>query len=96
LSATDRLTCEVCDFNFAKDYGPLGEGFAECHHRVPMSELREEYRLRLKDLAIVCANCHRMLHRRPWRTIPQLREIVLLYRGMKAGTNLSLHLTGGA
>jgi hypothetical protein len=65
LAATGKLLCEVCDFDFADFYGPLGEGFAEGHHRVPLSTLTEEYRLRLSDLAVVCANCHRMLHRRP-------------------------------
>jgi hypothetical protein len=28
------------------------------------------------DLAIVCSNCHRMLHRRPWHTIHQLKVLV--------------------
>jgi len=76
LTATGRLLCEVCDFDFAVVYGPLGEGFAECHHRVPLSELDGEAPTRLIDLAIVCANCHRMLHRRPTHTVEQLRVIV--------------------
>jgi 5-methylcytosine-specific restriction protein A len=85
LLATGKLACEVCDFDFAITYGPIGHGFAECHHRVPMSGLSGEYRLRLSDLAIVCANCHRILHRRPWRTIPQLRNLVL--RRRRAGAS---------
>ena len=56
------LACEVCEFDFAQVYGELGYGFAECHHLVPLSELGENQRVRLADLAIVCANCHRMLH----------------------------------
>ena len=32
-----RLVCEVCDFDFAATYGQLGEGFIECHHRLPLA-----------------------------------------------------------
>ncbi|MCB9108759.1 MAG: HNH endonuclease [Anaerolineales bacterium] len=52
------MACEVCEFDFAQVYGELGYGFAECHHLVPLSELGESRRVRLADLAIVCANCH--------------------------------------
>jgi 5-methylcytosine-specific restriction protein A len=57
-------------------YGELGEGFAECHHRTPLGELTGKTRTRLADLAIVCANCHRILHRKRARgmTVEQLRE----------------------
>jgi len=71
-----RLACEVCGFDFAAVYGPLGEGFAECHHTLPLAQSTGERRTRLSDLAVVCANCHRMLHRRPQKTVAMLRELV--------------------
>lgn len=58
-----RLDCEVCGFDFHEAYGDLGEGFIEAHHRVPLSELDGEKITKLEDLALVCSNCHRMLHR---------------------------------
>ena len=64
LKRTGKLACEVCSFDFKAVYGDLGEGFAECHHRMPLADLTEETVTKLKDLAIVCANCHRMLHRK--------------------------------
>ena len=68
------LECEVCDFDFLKFYGPIGEGFIECHHTVPVSDLDGKSKTRLIDLAIVCSNCHRMLHRtRPWLSIHELK-----------------------
>jgi len=77
LTETGGLICEVCSFDFVKVYGELGKGFAECHHLVPISEIKHERRVRLADLAIVCANCHRMLHRsRPMLSVEKLREIV--------------------
>lgn len=60
-----RLRCEVpgCGFDFARVYGALGAGFAEVHHLKPLSHLRRGQITTLNDLAIVCANCHRMIHR---------------------------------
>lgn len=58
-----RLFCEVCLFNFERQYPTLGIDFIECHHKQPISKggVRET---KIDDLAIVCANCHRMLHRK--------------------------------
>lgn len=71
------LECQVCGFDFAKAYGSLGEGYIECHHDVPVSDLRSGSRTHVRDLAPVCANCHRMLHRkRPWMSVEELSEVV--------------------
>jgi 5-methylcytosine-specific restriction enzyme A len=60
-----KLVCEVpkCEFDFAKRYGPLGTGYAQVHHLVPLHRAPKTGRkVTLKDLAIVCANCHAMIH----------------------------------
>lgn len=62
----DRLSCEVpgCGFDFEATYGALGRGYAQVHHLIPLASLDAEgEEVRLEDLAIVCANCHAMLHR---------------------------------
>lgn len=75
----NRLFCEICLFDFAKRYPTLGDNFIECHHKQPISKggLRET---KLSDLALVCANCHRMLHRKyftgHYLTVDELRKIV--------------------
>jgi predicted HNH restriction endonuclease len=77
LATTGCLACEACDFDFAKVYGSLGETFAECHHRTPLADLDGHTPTRLIDLAIVCSNCHRMLHRsRPLMKVEDLRSLV--------------------
>lgn len=74
MRTTGNLACEVCGFDFFKAYGELGKGFAECHHRLPLSDLPHVKITKMTDLAIVCANCHRILHRvRPWKTLNELR-----------------------
>ena len=64
LKKHGKLNCEVCDFDFHRVYGDLGFGFIEAHHKVPLSDLDGEAKTELKDLALVCSNCHRMLHRK--------------------------------
>jgi 5-methylcytosine-specific restriction protein A len=74
LQETGRLVCEVCGFDFAEYYGAIGHGFAECHHTIPVAQLTEDHRTRLAELAIVCANCHRMIHHsRPMLSVAGLR-----------------------
>lgn len=73
------LRCEVCAFDFGSFYGPLGEGYIEVHHVVPLhvSGLRTTA---LEDLALLCSNCHRMCHRNrsgeSWRTPAALRTVI--------------------
>jgi 5-methylcytosine-specific restriction protein A len=77
LKITGALKCEVCTFDFKDTYGELGDGFAECHHTKPVSHLLPNEKTKLEDLAIVCANCHRMIHRtKPWKTINELKNIL--------------------
>lgn len=63
LESEGRLACEVCGFDFRECYGSLGDGFCEVHHRLALSDTSAEVRTTLDDLAVVCANCHRMIHR---------------------------------
>ncbi len=56
LKKHGRLFCEACGFDFATTYGERGEGFIECHHTTPVSEMAPGAKTRLIDLAMVCAN----------------------------------------
>ncbi len=54
-----------------------GSGFMEAHHTRPVHEITPGQATKLTDLALVCANCHRMIHaRRPWLTMGELRAIL--------------------
>lgn len=74
----DNYECQVCGLRFEELYGKLGIEFAEAHHLVPLSQLRENVKTCIEDLATVCANCHRMLHRMDGKRedIKKLRTIV--------------------
>ena len=71
-----KLPCEVCGFDFRSNYGDRGVHFIEAHHKVPLKKLdkMKSTATRVKDLAMVCANCHRMLHRTPLASIKELRK----------------------
>lgn len=78
----DDYQCQVCGLCFEDAYGKLGKEFAEAHHLVPLSKLRENVRTQLEDLTTVCANCHRMLHRMEGsgEDIQKLRNIIRNHR----------------
>jgi 5-methylcytosine-specific restriction protein A len=81
LKETGKLLCEACDFDFAATYGELGVGFAECHHTKPLSTLQPNDTTKLSDIAVVCANCHRMLHQgEKLIGIQELRNLVVRQR----------------
>jgi 5-methylcytosine-specific restriction enzyme A len=63
-SNNGRLKCEVlrCGFDFLEFYGEIGRDFAHVHHKKPLSDRTLPSETRLSDLAIVCANCHAMIH----------------------------------
>ncbi len=61
--AKGPLVCEVCAFDFEATYGELGAGYIEVHHVKPVHTLKPGSKVKLSDLALLCANCHRMAHR---------------------------------
>lgn len=73
--AGEGLSCEVCAFDFRETYGELGEAYIEVHHRIPL-HVSAEVESTLDDLALLCANCHRMIHRRGWLPVASLAKIV--------------------
>jgi 5-methylcytosine-specific restriction enzyme A len=58
--------CQACDLDFSKRYGAIGEGFIEAHHLKAISSLEEDIAVHYdiaEDFAVLCSNCHRMIHR---------------------------------
>ena len=73
LEQNGRLFCEACGFDFLKVYGERGRDFIECHHTKSVSQLEVGEKTKLTDLALLCSNCHRMVHRRkPWLQLPEI------------------------
>lgn len=83
--SSGSLGCEVCEFDFAAVYGTRGDDYCEVHHRRPLAADNAPRSTSLKDLAVVCANCHRMLHRSPWLAVGELRRLLARRRARIEG-----------
>lgn len=80
--ANGAVACHVCSFNFSTFYPNHGEDYIEVHHQVPL-HISGEVETKLDDLTLLCANCHRMIHRRKtWKTVAELRQIVEVGRNL--------------
>ncbi|MEO4001173.1 DUF3578 domain-containing protein [Mesorhizobium sp. CAU 1732] len=59
--------CQGCSFDFEKVYGKIGHQYIEAHHLIQLGTLplNTVVPMNVKtDFAVLCANCHRMMHRK--------------------------------
>jgi len=71
-SALNRANgvCASCGKNYAKVLSGLGLRVLQVHHRKQLSALKTPKINTVKDLAVVCANCHMLIHSDIKRAIP--------------------------
>ena len=70
------IACEACGFDFGCTYGSRGLDYIECHHRTPLY-VTGKTQTRVTDLALLCSNCHRMIHRtKQWLTVEELMKLI--------------------
>jgi predicted Mrr-cat superfamily restriction endonuclease len=83
-----RLRCEVpgCGFDFEDQYGELGRGYIHVHHRDQLRGTNGKRIRKIQDLAIVCANCHAMIHRNG--KCRELKELIPQKMSSKPGRKL--------
>lgn len=58
--------CMGCRLELRERYGPLATGIIDAHHLVPLNTLAEGDVAQFdakKDFAVLCPNCHRIIHR---------------------------------
>lgn len=76
-----ELQCEMCNVSPP----PIDRGFQEsryeAHHRVPLAEAEHERETRVADMALLCACCHRTLHKmisryRRWVSVAEGRSLL--------------------
>ncbi len=67
--------CEVCGFSFEEVYGSIGREYIIAHHLSPIAYGPST--TMLDDIALVCANCHAMVHTQsPPISINDLRDFL--------------------
>lgn len=57
-----KLRCDICNQSSRVATDAYHDAVFEAHHTVPLSSSGERI-TRLADVALLCANCHRLLHR---------------------------------
>ena len=76
-----RLVCHACGSAPVEVYGPSGESCIEAHHKVPIEELQPDSITLVRDMAMLCASCHRVVHsEKPCLTVERVNELVLSHR----------------
>ncbi|WP_105430489.1 HNH endonuclease [Neorhizobium sp. T6_25] len=73
--------CEICNLTRPDLEEPLQEAMFEAHHLVPLAEAGER-KTKLADLALLCACCHRLVHRAMvsklrWVGLAEARAIIV-------------------
>lgn len=57
-----QLFCDICEMNYEEVYGVIGKGYIEAHHKNQLS-LSGTIDTQTEDLALLCASCHRIIHK---------------------------------
>ena len=72
-----NLFCEICGFDFKSTYGERGADYIEAHHIRPISVRSRNEATKVDDIALLCSNCHSIVHRKqPWLSMLELKEIL--------------------
>jgi predicted HNH restriction endonuclease len=72
-----NIFCEACGFNFKLIYGQRGSDFIESHHKRPISSMNMNEATKVKDIALLCSNCHKMIHKSPMITVEALAKAII-------------------
>jgi 5-methylcytosine-specific restriction enzyme A len=75
-----RLACDLCSGHSLSNDPVFEDASFEAHHTMPISMAMARV-TRLADLSLLCANCHRLVHRaisskKRWLTIDECRKLL--------------------
>ena len=84
-----QLLCDLCRWTFESTIESFQEAAFEAHHLIPLAQLVEGSKTKLKDMALLCANCHRLIHRaiaieKRWLGLEEAREAIGITWAQKA------------
>lgn len=72
-----KLSCVCCGRTPVDTYGAGGDRAIEAHHLIPIEELQPDSITLVKDMAMVCAICHRVIHsRKPCLSIDEVKALL--------------------
>ena len=68
--------CEACSINLSEIYGALAADYIEAHHKNPVALIQEGSATTLDDLAALCPNCHRIIHKNYPMSVDELAAVI--------------------
>ncbi|MDE3738585.1 HNH endonuclease [Pseudomonas resinovorans] len=76
------LSCDLCSTDGNKIDPAMRESIFECHHVIPLSVIGET-KTKVQDMALLCASCHRLLHRaiamrKQWLSIEEAKGFLVI------------------
>lgn len=79
--AIGPLKCDCCARPPLTSDPTLGEAEFECHHKLPLAHT-DATKTRMSDVALLCASCHRLIHRlmqvrRAWVSVENLAALIV-------------------
>ncbi|MDD3014649.1 MAG: HNH endonuclease [Candidatus Gastranaerophilales bacterium] len=70
-------SCFICGFNFEDFYGSEFKGKIHVHHKKPLSEVSNDYKVNpQEDLVPVCPNCHMIIHSKANREVYTIENVI--------------------
>lgn len=74
--------CESCGIDFSRLLGGRGERVLQVHHRRQLAASDKPRLTKVSQLAVLCANCHCLVHMDPKRAMPvaKLRKLLAVRR----------------
>lgn len=78
--------CAACGVDYSKLLGGRGKRILQVHHRKQLAASRVPRKTALSDLAVVCANCHAIIHANPKKAI-SVERLRQLWRKSKGKMN---------
>lgn len=79
-----KYKCEVCGFDFSEHYKNIGQNFIELHHLAMYKNMKNNSsrKLNAHDFALLCSNCHRMIHKlpNPQNNLNDIKTLKKLYK----------------
>jgi len=85
-----QLVCESCGLSRPDLERSLQESLFEAHHTIPLAAAEGVTTTRVKDMALLCACCHKLIHKvisakKRWIDVVEIRELI---RVTQHGTNM--------
>lgn len=74
--------CEACGKDYSKVLNQMGLRCLQVHHRKQLARNKAPRITKLSDLAIVCANCHSLIHFDPKKAL-QVAKLKAMLRGSR-------------